>query len=504
MMTLKRKIFLSILIVSVLIVVTIGIFNFIQLRSNLEGEISTNFKRIHSLYKTFEDFEVSRLKESAGTGSLLKVNEGRCKNKFKVYDITNEGTVVGFYVLKEKECYLVYSHLADILDLVKLVENVDWMIIYDKKFIEGILKEYGIQDIYIKDRYVFKKVLVEDASSTEILSLTDYMDIDGYKIVGEFPDKKFIMDIPILIRGEIPAGRIIIAKDMATLYRSYIVEFVKLTLYNFVLTFLISFIVYLTIRRVVSGIELIKDTAESFQRGDFSKIEALEKEIAREKNRDEIYMLKHSILLMGERLRDLIEEIKTERDKLQEIAYVDHLTGLYNRRFFFEHIKLIIENAKRYGNIFTLVVFDIDNFKRINDNYGHDVGDKVLKEFAEILKSNVRSSDIVSRFGGEEFVVVLQNSDAESGFQVAERIRKIFEQKKFSVNDKYISTTVSGGISTYKEDVDNIDTLIKEADIALYRAKKLGKNRIVIYKSDMESEDSAEEGGVQGGTSKGS
>ena len=88
--------------------------------------------------------------------------------------------------------------------------------------------------------------------------------------------------------------------------------------------------------------------------------------------------------------------------------------------------------------------------------------------------------------------------------EAAERIRKIFEQKKFPVNGKYISTTVSGGISTYREDVDNIDTLIKEADIALYRAKKLGKNRIVIYKPGMESESSAEEGGVQGGTSQGS
>jgi len=503
-MTLKKRIFLSILTVSILIVVTIGIFNFIQLKTNLDKEIVTNFQRIHSLYKTFEDFEISRLKESADSETLMKVDSGMCSRKFKIYDITEEGTVVGFYVSRNKECYLVYSHLNNILNLVKLVEDVDWMIIYDKKFIGDILKEYGIQDSYIKDRYVFKDVLIEETSDPEIMDLTRYRDIDGYTVVGEFPNKKFIMDIPILVRGEIPAGKIIIVKDLASLYQSYIWEFGKLTVYNFVLTFLISLIVYLTIRRVVSGIELIKDTAESFQRGDFSKIETLEKEIAREKNRDEIYMLKHSILLMGEKLKDLIEEIRTERDKLQEIAYIDHLTGLYNRRFFFEHIKLIIENAKRYGNIFTLIVFDIDNFKHINDNYGHDVGDSVLKEFADILKSNVRSSDIVSRFGGEEFIVVLQNSDGESGLQVAERIRKIFEQKRFRVNDKYINTTVSGGISTYREGVEDIDTLIKEADIALYKAKRSGKNRIVVYRPGMESEDSAEEGGIQGGTSKGS
>ncbi len=486
MMTLKKRVIFSIFSASIFILVIIISVNFLQLKNELEKEIKNKFEKIHSVYRTFENFELSRIKESQNISPLRKVNDEFCSVHTKVYDVTEKGTVLGYYIKKENECYLIYSPITNILKLISMVTHFEWMIIYDKKYIQETIKEYGIQDEYIKDKYVFEELLVENVSDGKILELINYTNIEGYKIVGEFPEKSLIIEMPLLLRGEIPAGKLVFIENLAPLYNSYIKEFLNLSVYNFILTFLISFIVYMAIRRVVAGIELIKDIAESFQKGNFSKIEYLEKEVTREKSRDEIYSLKHSILIMGERLKELIDEIKTERDKLQEIAYIDHLTGLYNRRFFFEHVKIIIENAKRYRNIFTIVIFDIDNFKHINDNYGHDVGDKVLKEFANILKTSVRSSDIVSRFGGEEFVLILQNSDAENSFHVAERIRKQFSQKKFKVNDKYISTTVSGGISTYREEIEDIDQMIKEADIALYEAKKTGKNKIIIYKEGME------------------
>ncbi len=492
-MTLKKRVIFSIFSASIVILIVIISINFFQLKGELDKEIRSKFDQIHSIYRTFEGFELTRIKEARDKNLSKKVEESLCSIQTKVYDITEKGTVIGYYFKRKDGCYLMYSPITNILMLIEMVTNFDWMIVYEKKYIDKIIKEYGIQDEYIKGKFVFERILVENVSDKSILDLIDYINVEGYNIVGEFPNKHLIIEMPILIKTEIPAGRLIFIENLTPLYKSYIREFINLSVYNFILTFLISFIVFMAIRRVVAGIELIKDIAESFQKGDFSKIEDLERDVTREKNRDEIYSLKHSILIMGERLKELIDEIKMERDKLQEIAYVDHLTGLYNRRFFFEHVKIILENAKRYGNSFALVIFDIDNFKHINDNYGHDVGDMVLKEFANILKKSVRSSDIVSRFGGEEFILILQNSDATSGFNVAERIRKQFEQKQFKVNDKYISTTVSGGISTFREEIEDIDQLIKEADIALYKAKKEGKNRIVIYSKEMEQESDLQE-----------
>ncbi len=170
----------------------------------------------------------------------------------------------------------------------------------------------------------------------------------------------------------------------------------------------------------------------------------------------------------------------TERKRLEEnlrrLATVDQLTGIYNRYSFEKFLEKEIERAERYGENFALIMFDIDNFKQINDIYGHQVGDKVLKEVVDVVKNHIRKSDIFARWGGEEFMILVPIKDKSDAYKIAEKIRKKIEKFKF---DKVGRLTVSLGISFYKNG-DSMKSIIRRADTALYEAKKTGKNRTVV------------------------
>ncbi len=166
--------------------------------------------------------------------------------------------------------------------------------------------------------------------------------------------------------------------------------------------------------------------------------------------------------------------------ELKEKSRIDGLTGLYLKRYFIEKLNSEIERVKRYNTGFYLMMLDIDFFKKINDNYGHLTGDKVLKEIAEIISSTVRSGDIVSRYGGEEFIAILPSISRKSAFEIAEKIRKTTENKIFEDNNKKFKVTVSIGICKYIENAKAAE-LIDNADKALYEAKESGRNRTVNY-----------------------
>lgn len=160
------------------------------------------------------------------------------------------------------------------------------------------------------------------------------------------------------------------------------------------------------------------------------------------------------------------------------MAMFDMLTEIYNRRAFYVKVKEIIERIKRESGNLTFVMADIDKFKRINDTYGHDVGDMVLKHFAKTLKSKIREYDLLARFGGEEFIIVL-NMDEDMAFKRVEEIRRSIEEGKIVANDTIIKYTASFGLSQLKEE-DNfqIEKVIKRADDALYMSKNNGRNRV--------------------------
>jgi len=161
-------------------------------------------------------------------------------------------------------------------------------------------------------------------------------------------------------------------------------------------------------------------------------------------------------------------------------SITDQLTGLYNRRFFIEQANKILKSAQRHDFPITLIMCDIDHFKKINDQYGHATGDKVLQKFTQLLTSIVRETDILSRYGGEEFAILLPQTSVKGAKILAERMRKETQKMTIIAEQKKIKFTASFGISAVNE-YDNFDESLKASDNALYKAKELGRNQICIY-----------------------
>lgn len=168
------------------------------------------------------------------------------------------------------------------------------------------------------------------------------------------------------------------------------------------------------------------------------------------------------------------------QDELKELSHRDYLTNLYNRRYFNELAQNFMKIAKKDDEHISVITLDIDKFKSINDTYGHTMGDEVIKQLASLLKKYTRGSDIVSRFGGEEFAVLLPYTDKEEVTIIAEELRVIVENKDIKIaNDKYINFTVSLGVDCVDFENDHdISEALDRADKALYRAKKKGRNRV--------------------------
>ena len=160
-----------------------------------------------------------------------------------------------------------------------------------------------------------------------------------------------------------------------------------------------------------------------------------------------------------------------------KLATTDGLTGLYNHRYFQEQLLNTLENSKRYGNHFSLIIIDIDDFKKFNDTFGHQCGDRVLLQVAQLLKRSVRSSDIVCRYGGEEMSIILPNINKESAIYTAEKLCKTVGTKEILYNDKPVNVTISLGIATFPQEGFTAQEIIKVADERLYKAKANGKNQ---------------------------
>ena len=170
------------------------------------------------------------------------------------------------------------------------------------------------------------------------------------------------------------------------------------------------------------------------------------------------------------------------RQSLREtiaMAITDPLTGLNNRRFLESHLPTVIQRARADNKPLSVLIADIDHFKKINDGWGHDAGDRVLKEFARRLRDSLRGSDLACRFGGEEFVVVMPEADARTAQLIAERLRCMIADAPFDIVGESISVTVSAGIAVLGEAGDDWESLLKRADQGLYDAKRTGRNRVI-------------------------
>jgi two-component system, cell cycle response regulator len=190
---------------------------------------------------------------------------------------------------------------------------------------------------------------------------------------------------------------------------------------------------------------------------------------------------------LGARLRTQIrrkrynDHLRSSVTQTIEMAVTDGLTGLHNRRYLDSHLATLVERARQRGRPLSLMITDIDRFKLINDTHGHDAGDDVLREFAMRLRQNVRGIDLACRMGGEEFVVVMPDTDGTVAGKVAERIRAQIAQTPFAIGGegREIPVTVSVGVAALRQGTDSAEELLKRADIALYEAKHGGRNRVV-------------------------
>ncbi len=170
------------------------------------------------------------------------------------------------------------------------------------------------------------------------------------------------------------------------------------------------------------------------------------------------------------------KDVEEKEEKLEKLAMYDSLTGIYNRNKFNEILKYEMNMSKRYKTPLSLVMFDLDHFKRINDKYGHDTGDKVLKKVADTIRNNIRLTDTLARWGGEEFFLILPKTDIDKARNIAETLRVKIEDMDCECADKI---TCSFGVTCLKEN-DSEDELIKRADDAMYLAKKRGRNRVEV------------------------
>ena len=174
-------------------------------------------------------------------------------------------------------------------------------------------------------------------------------------------------------------------------------------------------------------------------------------------------------------------ELRESVNHTLALAVTDELTGLYNRRYFERHLSLMLGKAQEQSRDMALMLIDMDFFKAVNDTHGHDIGDAVLKEFALRLRRNIRGVDLACRFGGEEFVVLMPDTDFRQAQSVAERVRQAVAERPFEAGaQRPLNITVSVGVALNDAEGDTPELVLKRADIALYRAKREGRNRVIF------------------------
>jgi diguanylate cyclase (GGDEF)-like protein len=190
---------------------------------------------------------------------------------------------------------------------------------------------------------------------------------------------------------------------------------------------------------------------------------------------------------LNAQLSEEIAERKHAEDELKRLASVDFLTGLFNRRHFFEIARYEFVKSTRYNNPLSVIIFDIDIFKSVNDTHGHLVGDQALAHIGKLVLEITRKSDIPARYGGEEFIILLPETTCKSAQIFAERLRRLVEDSPVFCGDHSIQLTISVGVSgkDNKENTDSFDQLISQADEALYKAKNAGRNRVICHWDDV-------------------
>lgn len=192
------------------------------------------------------------------------------------------------------------------------------------------------------------------------------------------------------------------------------------------------------------------------------------------------------------KLYDSHQELERQKLILYKAATTDQLTDIYNRAYLMDVLQTEYQRSQRFSEVFSCVIFDIDDFKKVNDTYGHQMGDEVIKNIASIARKNIRSTDIVGRYGGEEYLIIMPNTDAKGATIIAEKIREMVAKTDFRNRKKRITCTISLGISdTTIRSIKSHDDVLFNSDSALYQAKKTGKNKTITFTPGLEEKSHA-------------
>jgi diguanylate cyclase (GGDEF)-like protein len=234
--------------------------------------------------------------------------------------------------------------------------------------------------------------------------------------------------------------------------------------------------------RVVGCIEMISGKANRFDEIEYHLGSLV---VAHLSSSLDNVLTKQELANANARLKDHDQRLTQLNEKLQELAHTDECTGLYNKRRLFERLEMEIARARRYGEVFSCLMIDIDDFKKINDTFGHQTGDEVLRQTGTLLRRALRVTDFVARYGGEEFTVILPRTNTAGAARVAENLLSTFSSHEFIAGPHHVSFTISIGVTccTHFDCLDAREIILR-ADCALYSAKRFGKNRSCFMEED--------------------
>ena len=359
--------------------------------------------------------------------------------KVSVLEITNKDDLISEYFI-----VLDQGKVVGILSQTDIINNIDPQMLLQKQTISSIMLQYTVQTVYENEATInaIKIMKNEDVDSVIIID-------DERKPLGIFTTKDFLNIVSETADFTLPIKKYM-SSPLETLPKD-------VKIYE-----ALRFIRTKHFKRLIVTDENDKIAGVITQQELLRLINNKWMEVIRDR---------------GLELSKINDELMKKTSLLEATASQDFLTKLYNRRKFDTLLQYEIEQINRYqGREMSMIIIDIDNFKSINDTYGHDVGDEILKELAEILTKLSRNSDVVSRWGGEEFALNLTHTAIEDALFVAEKLRATIERHTFSNN---LKITCSFGVSQFRT-TDKANDLFKRADKALYEAKNTGKNKVVL------------------------
>lgn len=370
-----------------------------------------------------------------------------------------------------------FSHIDSIgITYAKSIKNGKEVVAIDLLIADYLNSFKNHVDINKTELYLFNsnKLILSSLSKNSnsfndfILNISDLKEFENTQIV-EKDNKKFLIRI-IKIDNNKQDNYLALIAEYKNILKPYNQEILWL-LFVFIFTGLITIPLILYFSRVISKpIYSLVRQSKKIEKQDFN-ISKIDTSI------HEILLLSSAFSNMSKSIYDYQTSLEEKNEELERLSITDKLTGLYNRAKLDSVLNKEFEKATRYNDIFSVIIMDIDFFKSVNDNFGHQIGDDVLKESAKILSSCIRTSDTLGRWGGEEFLIICPNSKQEDAIKLANRINIAIKQHTFLTYPRKV--TMSLGVASYCSIFKKAEDIVASADIALYKAKQAGRDRVV-------------------------